>query len=315
MKNEPQQHQFPLTAAYGLAVANALIIGLSFSFVKVAVTLAGPVDTLAFRFVIALAVCVFIARIKGIRPRFDWKNSLRLLPLGLCYPLGFFLFQGFGMLYATSGEAGILASTGPIFTAMIAAVFIRERYNFIQSFSILLSVAGVIYIAVQKGASLDPGNIAGIVLILLSALSGAGYAVLNRLLVRSFTSFEITYYLMIVGAAAFTLASLIQHTIHGTFSIMFVPFSDATFTTAVLYLALFSSLLTTVFASLALNRLTSAGLTIFLNLSTLVAVLVGYFWLGEAVHIYHLIGTAMILAGLIGTNAFPSPEKPERQNS
>ena len=54
-------HPFPIVAAYTLAVLNALIIGLSFSFVKVAVTLAGPVDTLAFRFVIALAVCFLVA--------------------------------------------------------------------------------------------------------------------------------------------------------------------------------------------------------------------------------------------------------------
>ena len=68
MKNEPQQHSFPLTAAYGLAVANALIIGLSFSFVKVAVTLAGPVGTLAFRFVIALAVCVSLPESREFDP-------------------------------------------------------------------------------------------------------------------------------------------------------------------------------------------------------------------------------------------------------
>src|SRR5215469_4494669 len=120
MKPEPST-QFPLIAAYALAIANALIIGLSFSFVKIAVTLAGPVDTLAFRFVIAWAICFLFVRFKGIRPRFDWKNSLRLLPLGLCYPLLFFLFQGFGLLFATSGEAGILAATGSIFTAIIAA--------------------------------------------------------------------------------------------------------------------------------------------------------------------------------------------------
>ncbi|HBT76455.1 MAG TPA: EamA family transporter [Planctomycetaceae bacterium] len=297
-------HPFPLAAAYGLAVVNALIIGLSFSFVKVAVTLAGPVDTLAFRFLIALAVCIVYARIKGIRPRFDLKNSLRLLPMGACYPLGFFLFQGFGLLYASSGEAGILNATGPIFTAIIAATFIRERYNPVQCFSILLSVVGVIYIAYQKGASLNPDHIAGIALILLSALSGAGYAVLNRTLVRHFTTFEITYYLMIVGAVAFTLASLVQRAVHGTWATVFTPFSDTSFTTAILYLALFSSLLTTVFASLALNRLTSAGLTLFLNLSTIVSILVGYFRLGEAVHAYHLIGAAMILAGLVGTNWF-----------
>ena len=75
------------------------------------------------------------------------------------------------------------------------------------------------------------------------------------------------------------------------------------------YPSIFSSLLTTVFASFALNRLSSAGLTIFLNLSTVLAILVGYFCLGETIHGYHLIGAAMILAGVVGTNA---PEKQGR---
>ena len=58
----------------------------------------------------------------------------------------------------------------------------------------------------------------------------------------------------------------------------------------------------------------SAGLTIFLNLSTVVAVLVGYLRLGEAVYAFHLIGAAMILVGVIGTNAFASPENQDRKN-
>jgi len=87
------QPQISLIAAYGLAIANALIIGLSFSFVKIAVTQAGPVDALAFRFVIAWTICFIFARIKGVRPRFGWKNSFRLLPMALCYPAGFFLFR------------------------------------------------------------------------------------------------------------------------------------------------------------------------------------------------------------------------------
>ena len=301
MPTDPKHAQLSLVTAYILATANALIIGLSFSFGKVAVTQAGPVDTLAFRFVIAFVLCFAYTRLKGIRPNFDWKNSLRLLPMALAFPVGFFAFQGFGFLFATSGEAGILAAMGPIFTAIIAAVFIKERYNLIQLLSILLSVAGVIYIAVQQGASLD--NVTGVALLLLSALAGATYAVLNRVLVRSFSSFEIAYFLMFVGAVAFSLASVLQHAAYGTFSTMFVPFSDMTFAVAILYLSLFPSLLATVFISLALKRLTSAGLTIFLNLSTVISIFVGYFWLGEPVHVYHLVGTAMILAGVIGTNA------------
>ena len=101
---------------------------------------------------------------------------------------------------------------------------------------------------------------------------------------------------MTAGMIAFALASFVQHVANGSFATMFTPFTDLSFTAAILYLSIFSSLLTTVFMSLALLRLTSAGLTIFLNLSTVVAILVGYLWLGEAVHIYHLIGVCLGLS-------------------
>ncbi|MCL2305277.1 MAG: hypothetical protein FWC43_08040 [Planctomycetaceae bacterium] len=49
MPTAPNHAQFSLVIAYLLATANALIIGLSFSFGKVAVTHVGVVGTNALR--------------------------------------------------------------------------------------------------------------------------------------------------------------------------------------------------------------------------------------------------------------------------
>ena len=63
-----------LWLAYFLAVVNAVIIGISFLFIKVAVTHASPIDTLAFRFIVALAFCVVYMRLAKIPLRIDFKR-------------------------------------------------------------------------------------------------------------------------------------------------------------------------------------------------------------------------------------------------
>ena len=97
-----------LWLAYFLAVVNAVIIGLSFLFIKVAVTHASPIDTLAFRFIVALVFCVAYMRIVKIPLRIDFKRLLPLFLMAMFYPLGFFTFQAYGVLHISSAEAGIL---------------------------------------------------------------------------------------------------------------------------------------------------------------------------------------------------------------
>ena len=88
-----------LWLAYFLSVVNAVIIGLSFLFVKVAVTHASAIDTLAFRFLVALTFCVVYMRLAKIPLRIDFKRLLPLLLMAVFFPIGFFTFQAYGILH------------------------------------------------------------------------------------------------------------------------------------------------------------------------------------------------------------------------
>lgn len=44
--------------------------------------------------------------------------------------------------------------------------------------------------------------------------------------------------------------------------------------------------------------------TVFANLSTIISIVAGVVFLGEEFYYYHVIGSIMILAGIIGTNYF-----------
>ena len=295
--------------AYFLAVVNAIIIGLSFLFIKVAVSHAAPMDTLSFRFIVATVCCVAAMKLAKIPMRIDFKRLLPLLLLAMFYPIGFFTFQAYGVMHISSAEAGILTATAPIITAICAAIFIGEKNSPMQFVSILVSVSGVALISIMAGCDFNIGSITGIVLILLSCCMSAGYTITNRVLIRSFSAMEITLALMIVGTLFFTTFSVMTHAVNGTLSTIFQPLDNWHFAVSILYLGIFSSMLATVFASLILKQLRAAQLIVFLNLSTIIAMIAGYLFMDEAIRLYHLIAAALIIAGVLGTNYFAKQEK------
>lgn len=297
--------------AYGLAILNATIIGLSFMFTKIAVNTCPAMNTLMFRFLIGATVLLAYVRVAKVPLHFRGKPWLRLVPIILFYPIGFFTFQAFGLqCRISSSEAGILTASAPILTAILAAVFIREKTNFLQCLSIAVSIFGVLYISWSKGDTIDPSNMAGIILILLSCLSSAGYTVCNRVLVRSFTAGEISLVLMLSGALFFSGGAMIESFHQGiSFQEFLAPLKSPIFLVSIFYLGIFASLLTTLLASLILKRISSSQLVIFFNLATVVSIIAGYCFLQEPIHTYHIIGTVIIIAGVIGTNYFKDKER------
>lgn len=145
-------------SAYLAAIAYALIIGFSFMFVKLAIQVANPLDLLAHRFSLSFLVLT-VPVIAGWLPfRVQRQDLLRLLPLGLFSPVLFFMFQTFGLVTTSSSEAGIIQATVPVFTLIMATIFLKERTTLLQKLSLLLSVGGVVFIFAMKGArsSLQP---------------------------------------------------------------------------------------------------------------------------------------------------------------
>ncbi|MGE8205385.1 DMT family transporter [Heyndrickxia sp. NPDC080065] len=290
-------------AAYTAAIANAAIIGFSFLFVKLTVTVAHPLDVLAHRFSIGF-ITVAIPFLFGWVPiQFSLRDLWRVIPLGLFSPVLFFAFQTYGLMNTSSSEAGIIQATVPIFTMLLASYFLKERTSLIQKLSLIISVAGVVLIfSMIGGSGLNAANLGGITLLLLSALSFAGYSVLARPLAQKYAPMEITLITMGMGFIVFLSASLIRHTAEGTISTFFQPFTHPTYVMALLYLGVLSTVGTTLLSSFALSRLEASKVSVFSNFSTLISIIAGALILHEKITIYHVLGTIMIIAGVLGTN-------------
>lgn len=289
-----------LRLAYGCAVLNAAIVGLSFLFTKIALVSAGPIDTLTYRFAVSFAAMSIPVALGRVRLNYRGKPLYPVLLLATLYPLAFFAFQAFGLERATSSEGGILHAFVPVLTMLLASVFLKERTTALQGLSIVLSGAGVAFVFLMKGGGIELSSMAGIVLLFLSCLAFAGYSVLARSLLRTYSPMEITYLMLGIGFIAFLVVSVSGHAAAGTLDQFFAPLAEGSFILSVLYLGVLSSLVTSLTANYALSKLEASTVSVFSNLSTVVSIAAGALVLGEEIKAYHLIGSLLIIAGVIG---------------
>ncbi|MRX73187.1 EamA family transporter [Bacillus lacus] len=290
--------------AYTAAVLNAVIVGLSFFFTKIALEHHSPADTLSYRFTAAFLVIVILFFFRRKLFQFqqtDKKNMLYLLLLACFYPGMFFSFQAFGLLYATSAEGGILMAFAPILITILAAFVLKERTNLFQFFFIILSVSGVLFIFFASGNGIGSSSL-GLLLLFISCLSIAGYSVLARYLSISYSPLQLSFIMVGFGFVFFNVYSIGTHMASGSLGEFFSIWKSPTFLAAILYLGILSTLLTSFLSNYALSKLQAYQMSVFSNLSTVIAIFAGAVLLNEDIRWHHLVGTVIILAGVAGTN-------------
>ncbi|CRK81198.1 DMT family transporter [Neobacillus massiliamazoniensis] len=290
--------------AYIAAIVYAFIIGLSFMFVKVALTVATPLDTLAYRFTIAWIAATVLWMVKRESIKVTKKDVLRIALLAILYPTLFFAFQVFGLVDTSSSEAGIIQATVPIFTLIFASIFLKETSTLGQKITIGLSVLGVMYIMFMDGVGDKNTSILGSGLIILSALTASLYNVFARKLTQRYSLFTITYIMSLFGFIAFNGLALTNHLLNGTVHQFMLPFGHLDFVFAILYLGVLSSLCTSYLSNYALSKIEASKMSVFSNFATLITILAGVIFLKEEFHLYHLVGAIFIIIGVIGTNYF-----------
>ena len=111
-----------------------------------------------------------------------------------------------------------------------------------------------------------------------------------------------TLWLLGIGFIVFLAVSLANHASAGTLPRLFNPLSSGTFMLSVVYLGIVSSLGTSLTANYILSKMEASKMSVFANLATIVSMAAGAMFLGEKVTMYHLIGSLLIIAGVIGTN-------------
>ncbi|MCL2391020.1 MAG: DMT family transporter [Oscillospiraceae bacterium] len=298
--------------AYVAIVIAYTIIGFNPLMLRLTVGSVTALEILTYRLTFAFLGTLIPIIFNKAKIDITWKDVRVLFPVMIVYAIVFFTLQTLALEAIPSAEYGIIFALSPIFAAVLASIFIKEKINRVQILFIISSVSGVIFIMVMKGASLEVFNLRGIILSALTAITLAVITIMLRKVSGRYSAHTITFLVSATGFVTFNIALLFVRISTGTLTQYFAPLADWRILMAALFLGVAGVFGTAFFQSYSLKYVESTKVVVFSNLATAVTIFAGAIFLAESLYWYHLLGTIAIVIGVVGTNRFGNAARAKR---
>ena len=287
-----------------LAFLAVIFWGISFVATKAALGEVSPITLVTTRF--AIGALLLLALVRRLPPRKEWA------PLALMGFVGVFIhqmLQSFALTMTSASSTGWLIGLTPIWSAVLSAILLRERFSALKILGLAIGFAGALLVVTRGDFSARvfgrPSTL-GDLLILISTINWAVYSVIGHNTIRRLGPRRATSGAMLFGAlmlAPFFLAR------RGWTEI---PHLTATGWGAVLFLGIGCSALGYLFWYGALEHIEVSRVAALLYAEPLVTVIAAMVLLGEQLSGIVVMGGLLVLAGVVIAQYAPAAQlKPE----
>ncbi|QOS79543.1 DMT family transporter [Paenibacillus sp. JNUCC31] len=223
--------------------------------------------------------------------RLTARDVIYLIPIAL---IGMLLhqvsfFTGLQTIDATT--TSLILSLSPIFTALLARIFLRESFPLRMAVGSLVALIGVFFVVSQgKGLHLSLTTGMGIMFICMLAFSGS--TILMRKLTEKMDALRATSYSTLLGCVLVFPVAVWQE-----------ADEQSSHSLGWWILLISSALLIQGLCAIIWNnqirKVGAAKATVFLNLQPFVAMVLGYLMLGNPVTFTQIGGSILIVGGVV----------------
>ena len=250
----------------------------------------------AIRLPLSAVVLVAFAwreRRAGIRPSADVRFGQVLIyavVVAAIYQIVFLV----GLDRTPPANAALIISTVPIWTAILARIFIHEQLRRLAVLGLLIALVGTVIVALQRGeVSTDEKYLVGNLTMLLAALLWAGGTVYSRPLLNKISPLQLAAAASVIALPVHILIGFSQHT--GSLQALRSP----ALWLIIFYSGTLSSGLSQPMWHFGVRQAGAAHASIIQNLIPVAAIFATWTIIGTAPTGAQLLGGALILSGLI----------------
>lgn len=273
------------------AMATGIQVGAAMAATRYVAFDLGPASLALLRYAIAL-LCLLPFLVAGRRLAVARKDIPMVMLLGVVQFGILIALLNLGLRYMPATRAGLLFTTFPLLTMVIAAALGRERLTAWKTAGVLLSIAGV---AIVLGEGLLVRGVEtewlGAACVLGAALCGATCSVLYRPYLARNGTLSVGF-LAMLGAVLFLAALAVWEDFY------VAPPALSEFGWGVVAFIGLSSGVGYLLWLWALKHTSPTRVTVFLSLSPVAAALLGVLLLGEPLTWGTLAGMAAVIGGL-----------------
>lgn len=291
-----------------LAIFVAAVWGTTFINSKILIEQGlSPAEIMFLRFVIAYIGIVIFSREKL------WCNSLKdellMVVLGISGGSLYFLLENTALVYTQASNVAIIIAATPLLTTLAVDLISRqERINRKIYYYSALSLIGV-GLVVFNGKFILKLNALGDILTLGASVMWVIYSIVILKVQERYSSLMITRKIFFYG-----ILTLLPYFLIEPMEISWTQLCEPVVAGNLLFLGVLASLICYIGWNVVIEKLGAVDSTNYLYLNPIVALVTSYLVLGERITWLAIIGTALILAGVILSERMQqsSTEKGER---
>lgn len=265
----------------------------SYAITRTVVATVPPILFAFLRFVVAILALLLISYTRKSPVQETMKGKWgSILTLSLTGVTLYYVFFNFSLQQTSAAAGALIQGFIPISTAILAAIFLKEKLKPLQIVGIFISVAGVVLIGFTNQVDASGGNtIVGNLLMIAAVLCWAIYTVVSKKLASIDPIWLITR-LSIIGTVLLIPAVIVEMKEQSWPVITWQGWA------AILYMGIFPSALGYIWFNSALKHISATQAGVLINMDPVVGALIAVAFLGEQVHIWQITGAALTLLGV-----------------
>jgi drug/metabolite transporter (DMT)-like permease len=275
----------------GPLVLAAVLLGLNFVAIKVAVGSIPPLLVGALRFTLGGVLLLSFVRLMGLGSRPTSRLLLTTLGIGLVGGTLYNIALNEGTSITSASSAALIMATSPVWGMLLAAGFGVEPLRATNVIGAVVSLVGVVLI-LGRGLEGGGSSLVGDLLVFAASVSFAAYIVLSRTQHGHYPALTIGAYTVFFGGLAifpFTPLELAGWRWESVSAVAWI---------AVAYMAIFSTALGYGIWQWGIGRIGADRVLVYQYLVTLTGVVSSIVFLHEGFGLIKVLGTVVLLAGV-----------------
>lgn len=281
------------TLAHILALFTSVVWGTTFVSTRILITNGlSPHGIMFVRFIIGYIMLCILS--KGRIKVKSLKEEFLFALAGLCGMTLYQLFENVALSYTQASNVSVLISIAPLITGILASRFSGEKLTNSFLLGFIISISGIFIIGLNDSFVLKISP-KGDLLAILGAVVWGFYSIITKALgSRGYNIISVTRRIFFYGMTitAFVMPAL-------GFDITLSYFTTPKFLFNLMYLGLIASAICFVTWNYAIKILGATKSSVYIYLNPLITILFSVMFLSEHITTYMVIGTVLIVTGLL----------------
>ncbi len=278
--------------AYISIVFSMAFFAFSYVWFKIANQAYRPLTIVFFRLATSIVVLSLFLYLTKRFEKIRKEDRIYFFFIALFEPFLYFIFESHGLTLVSSTVASVLIATIPVFTAIGALVFFREKLNRLNYVGVIISFTGILIFIVTGESNLS-FDIRGIILMLCAVLCATGYSLILRRLANNYRPVYIVNVQNIIGFILFLPVFLLSEG-------RYIPdmVFDPEAALAVAQLAIFASCGAFILFGYTVRIIGVTRANLFANIIPVLTAVFAYYSIGEIITIEKFTGIIIMITGL-----------------